>query len=70
VDFGPNRSEQINENIAAEKFHLTEIGLCGQVDGDQPGAIICLTGCADIEEYTLFLLLLWYLYLDHLQVSG
>ena len=25
------------EDIAAGKLHLFEIGLCGQVDGDQPG---------------------------------
>lgn len=39
-----------SDEIAAGKIHLLEIGLCGQVDGDQPGATISLTECADIEE--------------------
>ena len=38
------------EDIAAGKIRLVEIDLCGQVDGDQPGATISLTECADIEE--------------------
>lgn len=39
-----------SEEIAAGKIHLFEIGLCGQVDGDQPGATISLVECADIEK--------------------
>ena len=39
-----------SEEIAAGKIHLFEIGLCGQVDGDQPGATISLVECADVEE--------------------
>lgn len=39
-----------SEEIAAGKIHLFEIGLCGQVDGDQPGATISLVECSDIEE--------------------
>ena len=39
-----------SEEIAAGKIHVFNIGLCGQVDGNQPGATISLTECADIEE--------------------
>lgn len=39
-----------SEDIAAGKIKLVEIGLCGQVDGDQPGATVSLVECADIEE--------------------
>ena len=45
VDQGMN-----SEDIAAGKIHIFQIGLCGQVDGDVPGATISLTECADIEE--------------------
>ena len=38
VDQGMN-----SEDIAAGKIHLFELGLCGQVDGDVPGATISLT---------------------------
>ena len=37
-------------DIAAGKIHLVEVGLCGQVSGNQPGATVSLVECADIEE--------------------
>ena len=39
-----------SEDIAAGKIKLLEIGLCGQVDGNQPGATISLVECTDKEE--------------------
>jgi hypothetical protein len=42
-------------DIAAGKIHMFEIGLCGQVDGNQPGATISLVECADIEEQSFLL---------------
>lgn len=39
-----------SEDIAAGKIKLAEIGLCGQVDGNQPGATVSLVECADVEE--------------------
>lgn len=44
-----------SEEIAAGKIHLFEIGLCGQVDGDQPGATISLVECADDEKQSFTL---------------
>lgn len=38
------------EDVASGKLKLTEVGLCGQVDGNQPGATITLVECANIEE--------------------
>lgn len=37
-------------DIAAGKIHLKEIGLCGQVSGNQPGATVSLVECEDIDE--------------------
>ena len=37
-------------DIAAGKIHLVEVGLCGQVSGNQPGATVSLVECEDIEE--------------------
>ena len=42
-------------DIAAGKIHMVEIGLCGQVSGDQPGATISLVECVDIEEQSFVL---------------
>jgi hypothetical protein len=39
-----------SDDIAAGKIKLVEIGLCVQVDGNQPGATVSLVECADIEE--------------------
>ncbi|MBT5330493.1 MAG: RICIN domain-containing protein [Porticoccaceae bacterium] len=43
------------DDIANGKIHLFEIGLCGEVTGDQPGARIMLTECEDTEEQSFLL---------------
>jgi len=47
----PTVDQAINSlDLTKGKIHLQDIGLCGQVDGDQPGATVSLTECKDIEE--------------------
>lgn len=43
------------EDIAAGKIKLSAVGLCGQVDGTQPGATVRLIECEDIEEQSFVL---------------
>lgn len=42
-------------DIEAGKIHLVEVGLCGQVTGNQPGARVMLVECEDIEEQSFLL---------------
>lgn len=52
----PTDDQAMNpEDIAAGKIKLAAVGLCGQVDGTQPGATVSLVECQDIEEQSFTL---------------